>query len=76
MSVETQETAKATGNGLLEILGLGLYRVIALSSLGLYFPFRGPLMFICRVCIQYESFNNFENDTMKLSVNEIKLTGF
>ena len=33
-------------------------------------------IFVCRVCIQYESFNNFENDTMKLSVNEIKLTGF
>ena len=61
----------------------GLYRVIALSSasclpnLGLYFPFRGPFMFdICRVCIQYESFNNFENDTNNESVNEIKLTGF
>ena len=59
------------------------YRVIALSSvsclpyLGLYFPFRGPFMFnICRVCVQYESFNNFENDTNNESVNEIKLTGF
>ena len=61
----------------------GLYRVIALSSasclpyLGLYFPLRGTFMFnICRVCIQYESFNNFENDTNNESVNEIKLTGF
>ena len=31
---------------------------------------------ICRVCIQYESLNNFENDTNNESVNEIKLTGF
>lgn len=61
----------------------GLYRVIALSSvsclpyLGLYFPFRGPFMFnICRVCVQYESFNNFENDTNSELVNEIKLAGF
>ena len=61
----------------------GLYRVIALSSvsslpyLGLYFPLRGTFMFnICCVCIQYESFNNFENDTNNESVNEIKSTGF
>ena len=27
------------------------------------------------VCIQDQRFNNFENDTMKLSVNEAKLTG-
>lgn len=31
---------------------------------------------ICRVCIQYESFNNFENDTNSELVNEIKLAGF
>ena len=36
----------------------------------------GPekLFYICCVCIQDHSFNNFEN-TMKLSVNEAKLTG-
>ena len=28
-----------------------------------------------RVCIQNQSFNNSENDTKKLSVNEAKLTG-
>ena len=32
-------------------------------------------MFAGRVCIQDQSFTNFENDTMKLSVNEAKLTG-
>ena len=31
---------------------------------------------ICRVCIQYESNNNFKNDTNNESVDEIKLTGF
>ena len=37
--------------------------------------FSGPKNFyICCVCIQDHSFNNFEN-TMKLSVNEAKLTG-
>ena len=30
---------------------------------------------VCCVCIQDQSFNNFENNTMKLSVNEVKLTG-
>ena len=37
----------------------------------------GPekLFYICLVGIQYQSFNNFENDTMKLSVNEAKLSG-
>ena len=29
----------------------------------------------CCVCIQDQSFNNFENNTMKLTVNEEKLTG-
>ena len=37
--------------------------------------FSGPKNFyICCVCIQDHSFNNFEN-TMKQSVNEAKLTG-
>ena len=31
--------------------------------------------FVCHVYIRDQSFNNFENDTMKLSVNEAKLTG-
>ena len=33
------------------------------------------LIFVRRICIQDQSFNNFYNDTMKLSVNEAKLTG-
>ena len=32
-------------------------------------------VYICFVCIQDQSFNCFENNTMKLSVNEAKLTG-
>ena len=31
--------------------------------------------FVWRVCIQDQSFNNFENDTMKLSDNGAKLNG-
>ena len=30
----------------------------------------------CSVCFQNQSLNNFENDTIKVSVNEAKLTGF
>ena len=30
---------------------------------------------VCCVCVQDQSFNNFENNTMKLSVDEAKLTG-
>ena len=33
------------------------------------------LFYVGRVCIQIQSFNNSENDTIKLSVNEVKLTG-
>ena len=33
------------------------------------------LFYVCSVCLQYQSFNNFENDTMKVSVNAAKLTG-
>ena len=33
------------------------------------------LFYVCRVCIQDLSFSNAENDTMKLSLNEAKLTG-
>ena len=36
----------------------------------------GKLFHVYRVCIQDQSFNNFENDKMKLSFNEAKLTGF
>ena len=32
------------------------------------------LFFVCCINIQDQSFNNFDNDTMKLSVNEKKLT--
>ena len=35
----------------------------------------GKLFCVCRIYIQDQSFNNFDNDTMKLSVNEAKLTG-
>ena len=31
--------------------------------------------YVYRVCIQDQSFNNFENDSMELSVKEAKLTG-
>ena len=36
----------------------------------------GPekLFSVYNVCIQYQSFNNFENDTMKLLINKAKLT--
>ena len=39
--------------------------------------YSGPegLFYVCRVCSQDQSFNNFENNTMKLTVNEGKLTG-
>ena len=33
------------------------------------------LFYVCPVCIQDLSFSNAENDTMKLSLNEEKLTG-
>ena len=36
---------------------------------------RRKVFYVCRVCIQDSSFNNSDNDTMKLSVNEAKLTG-
>ena len=29
------------------------------------------LFYVCSVYLQYQSFNNFENDTMKVSVNEL-----
>ena len=35
----------------------------------------GKLFYVGRVCIQDQSFNNSENNTMKLSVNEAKFTG-
>ena len=35
----------------------------------------GKLFWVCRIYIQDESFNNFDNDTTKLSVNEAKSTG-
>ena len=34
----------------------------------------GKLFFVCCVCIQDQSLNSFENSTMKLAVNEAKLT--
>ena len=40
--------------------------------------FSGPksCFMFCRVCIQDESFNNFDNNEVKLSVNQAKLAGF
>ena len=35
----------------------------------------GKLFCVCRIYIQDQSFNNFDNDIMKLSVKEAKLTG-
>ena len=35
----------------------------------------GKLFYVSYVCIEDQSFNNFESDKMKLSVNEAKLTG-
>ena len=32
-------------------------------------------VYVCCVFIRDQSFNNFENDTMKLSANKAKLTG-
>ena len=37
--------------------------------------FLEKLFYVCRVCTQEQSFNYFEIDTMRLSVNEAKLTG-
>ena len=34
----------------------------------------GKLFFVCCVCIQDQSLNSFENSTMKLAVNEAKLS--
>ena len=34
----------------------------------------GKLFCVCRVCIQNQSFHNFKNYTLKLSVNKEKLT--
>ena len=33
-------------------------------------------VYVCYICIPDRSFKNFKNDTMKLSVNKAKLTGF
>ena len=35
----------------------------------------GELFCVCCIYIQDQSFKNFNNDTMKLSVNKAKLTG-
>ena len=49
------------------------------SSLFLESPesFSGPgkLLCVCYIDIQAQSFDNFENNEMKLSVNDAKLTG-
>ena len=40
-----------------------------------YTLFRCSFLESHRVCVQDQSFNDFENDTMKLSVNEAALPG-
>ena len=60
--------------------GHGKYRTcviwgLFLESFEQYLFGPGKLFCVCCVCIQEQSFNNFENKTMKLSVNEAKLTG-
>ena len=35
----------------------------------------GKLFYVCRVGIQRQSLNTFDNDTMKLSVHKAKLSG-
>ena len=35
----------------------------------------GRLFCVCPIYIKDQSFNNFDNDTMNLSVNEEKMTG-
>ena len=42
---------------------------------GTFLESPGPGRLFSRVCSQDQSFNNFENNTMKLTVNEGKLTG-
>ena len=45
------------------------------SKIPVTFPVRKAAFFIfCRVCFQDQSNNDLKNDTMKLSVNETKLT--
>ena len=56
-----------------------LFRHYGVRGLFLESPanFSGPescFVFGC-VCVQDQSFNNFENNTMQLLVNEAKLTG-
>ena len=52
------------------------YRYPPFEQLGPESCFRPrKLLYVYRVYNEDQSFNNFENDTMKLSVNEAKLTG-
>ena len=56
--------------------GYGFYRPGVLFSKVPITFLAGKLFYVCRVCTQDQGFNNFEDGTMKLSVNEVKLTGF
>ena len=40
---------------------------VCLSNVSITFNWPEKLYYVCRVCIQDKGFNNFENDTMKLS---------
>ena len=40
---------------------------VCLSNVSITFNWPEKLFYVCRVCIQDKGFNNFENDTMKLS---------
>ena len=58
---------------------LGSSPGVHFSSLFQGFRLRGraqKAVYICHIYIQDRSFNNFENDTMKLSVNKAKTDWF
>ena len=58
----------------MEIIGDTLRAGIRFSKVPVTFG-PGKLFYVYRVCIQDQSFNNIENERIKLLVNEAKLTG-
>ena len=58
----------------MEIIGDSLRAGIRFSKVPVTFA-PGKLFYVCRVCIQDQSFNNIENERIRLLVNEAKLTG-
>ena len=63
---DSRDVAKTDGRDVMKTRSREIYDMCDL----------GKLFCVCYVCIQEQSFNNFENKTMKLSVNKAKLTGF